>query len=386
VVGGVGSGDSEEDVLRVLMLGKGWFPDEIGGLDRYFSHLFQALDRLPGVFPRGVVVGPAPSAPSHVRAVGSHGDPLHRRVLATLRAGSDDVDVVDAHFALYSAVPLLTRLRKVPLLVHFHGPWADECGGPLLSQTVRRLLERSVYRRAQRIITLTDAFKNVIVERYGVPPSRVVVEPPGVDFDQFTVGDAKNARAQYDIPADTFVASCVRRLVARMGVDVLLDAWAEVVRRLDGRALLLVAGEGPLRKQLEQRAEANGLNGSVRFVGRVSDDELAAVYRAADVNVVPSLALEGFGLTVLEAAACGTPSVVTNVGGLPDAVRLLDASLVIEPGSPRALAARLLAPVPGVEETRAFAERYSWSGVAERHREHLRAVAGESAGRGGGLC
>ena len=112
---------------------------------------------------------------------------------------------------------------------------------------------------------------------------------------------------------------------------------------------------------------AEGLQDVVRFLGRISDDELVNLYQAADVNVVPSVALEGFGLIVLEAAACGTPSVVTRVGGLPEAIRGLDASLVVEPGSPDALADRLLGPLPTRSQARAFAEDHSWHDVGARH-------------------
>ena len=82
------------------------------------------------------------------------------------------------------------------------------------------------------------------------------------------------------------------------------------------------------------------LQGRVRMLGRISDEELIDVYRAADVAVVPTLAVEGFGLVVLEAAACGTPSVVTDVDGLRDAAAPLDASLIVPPADAAALGSR----------------------------------------------
>jgi glycosyltransferase involved in cell wall biosynthesis len=104
---------------------------------------------------------------------------------------------------------------------------------------------------------------------------------------------------------------------------------------------------------------------------------LAQLYRAADVAVVPTTAYEGFGLTVLEAAACGTPTVVTNVGGLPEAIGGLDASLIVPAGSHQALRDRLLrarVDRPGREAARAYAETFGWSSVAERHRAIVRRV------------
>ena len=146
---------------------------------------------------------------------------------------------------------------------------------------------------------------------------------------------------------------------------------------MDGPAVLVIAGDGPLRSDLESRIRQDGLEDAVRLVGRVSDSELVGLYQASDINVVPSVALEGFGLIVLEAAACGTPSVVTRIGGLPEAVRGLDESLVVEPGSPGALADRLLGPRPTRDETRAFAAGHSWRSVGTRH---ARLYAGAAIG------
>ncbi len=333
-------------------------------------------------------MGPAAAPPAEVRVACRSDDSIVRRLLGGVRvARTIDADVVDAHFALYSLLPVrLTRLRRSPLVVHFHGPWADESRhagtGSALRLFAKRRVECAVYRRATRCVVLTAAFKRVLVERYGVSPWRVVVEPPGVDLDRFTAGDQASARDALGLPSGGFVVCCVRRLVPRMGHDVLLDAWKQVVARVDGPAVLVIAGDGPLRSDLESRIRQDGLEDAVRLVGRVSDSELVGLYQASDINVVPSVALEGYGLIVLEAAACGTPSVVTRIGGLPEAVRGLDESLVVEPGSPGALADRLLGPRPTRDETRAFAAGHSWRSVGVRHaRLYAGAAIGASAGQ-----
>ena len=363
------------------MLGKGWFPDEAGGLDRYYREL---LERLPEA--RGVVVGADAAVPRRVRGVSGHGHPLAQRALAIWRAAqraAPATDVVDAHFALYALAPLwLGRLRRTPAVVHFHGPWADEnvAAGDRsrVRRRARRLLERAAYHRADCAIVLTSAFRRVLVERYGVRPWDVHVVPPGVDLARFVPGPIADARRRRELAPGAFVAVAVRRLVPRMGLDVLLDAWHAAVPHLPAGSALLVAGEGPLRGELERRIAALGLDGSARLLGRVPDDELIELYRAADVGVVPTLEHEGFGLVVLEAAACGTPSIVTAVGGLPEAIAGLDPSLVVPPGDARALAERLVAARddrPSRSAARAYAERFDWAKVAERHRAILRRAA-----------
>jgi glycosyltransferase involved in cell wall biosynthesis len=163
-----------------------------------------------------------------------------------------------------------------------------------------------------------------------------------------------------------------------MGLELLIDAWSEAAQDLPPGSALVVAGDGPLRAALSVRIEHRGVNSSVRLLGRVSDEQLVELYRAADVNVVPSLEHEGFGLVVLEAAACGTPSIVTDVGGLPEVIADLDSSLIVPGGDRAALRNQLLRAVvhrPSRTATRRYAERFSWSAVSERHRAIVRRVA-----------
>jgi glycosyltransferase involved in cell wall biosynthesis len=192
-----------------------------------------------------------------------------------------------------------------------------------------------------------------------------------VELERFVPGDKGQARAALNIDERAWVAVAVRRLVPRMGLDVLLDAWAEAGSGLEG-ALLALAGDGPERAALEEQANALGLGGRVRFLGRISDAQLVALYQAADVCIVPSVALEGFGLVVLEALACGTPVIASDIGGLPEALAELDPSLIIPAGDRVALATRLQAAyrsdrsLPSEQDCRQHAETFSWDRAAER--------------------
>ena len=366
---------------RPLMLGKGWFPEQLGGLDRYYRDL---LEHMPEA--SGVVLGSDAPTPARVTGVSAHTRPLPLRVLAFWRATQqlvDHADVVDAHFALYAIAPLLVgRLRRKPLVVHFHGPWADECAtagdASGIRRRMRRLIEQAAYKRANETVVLTSAFRQVLVERYGLRPWNIHVEPPGVDLERFTPGEVAEARCELVVPEEGFVAVAVRRLVPRMGLEVLLDAWSEAIADLPPGSMLLIAGEGPLRSALAETIIHRDLAESVRLLGRVSDEQLVALYRAADVAVVPTTEHEGFGLVVIEAAACGTPSIVTAVGGLPEAVAQLDTSLIVPPGDHEALRDRLVRVQvgrPSRVAARAHAECFEWSTVADRHRAILRRAA-----------
>ena len=327
------------------MLGYGWFPDRLGGLNRYYRDL---LEHLPEA--RGVVIGRDASMPVRVTGVSGHDRPLPLRLLALWRAAdrmAAETDVVDAHFALYAAASLhFGHLRRKPCVIHFHGPWADESAATGdasgVRRRIRRALERATYRRADEVVVLTSAFRQVLVERYRVPPWIVTVEPPGVDLSFFSPGSMEDARGAFGLSPGAFVVVAVRRLVPRMGLDLLLETWRQVLPDLPPGSSLLIAGDGPLEDELRRRVAALDMGESLRLLGRISDERLVTLYRAADIAVVPSLQHEGFGLVVIEAAACGTPSIVTAVGGLPETVAGLDASLIVPAADQAALGERLM--------------------------------------------
>ena len=371
--------------MTPLLLGMGWFPDQENGLNRYFRSLLEALGTPPAV-----VVGPAADAPPAVCVVERHERPALRRVISFTRAvlaRARQADVVDAHFVMYAVLPVLLGLRGKPLVVHFQGPWGNEAASDgraaRLKAMARRAMERVVYRRAAAAIVLSNPFKELLVGRYGVRPENVRVVRPGVDLDRFSPGDRGGARHQLDLPSDRQVVVTARRLVPRMGVDVLLESWARVAAAGAGEArpLLLVVGDGDQRPALEAQARRLGVEQDVRFLGKVSDGDLLAAYRAADLAVAPSVALEGFGLVTLEALACGTPVVGSAVDGLREALEGLDRTMLVRPGDHQALADRLLGvlqghePAPSRARCREYAEGFTWERTASEVMEIYRSAA-----------
>jgi glycosyltransferase involved in cell wall biosynthesis len=299
-----------------------------------------------------------------------------RRSYIEARRVAHRCDVFNAHFAPYAIGPALAlRSTGVPTVCHFHGPWAGE-GWVERRDRVRflakRVLERLVYRRAAAFVTMSGAFKSLLVEQYGVDPCLVHVVPPGVDHERFHPGRGRAAaRSRLGLPARRPLVLAVRRLVRRTGLDLLLEAVREAVRERP-ELLLLVGGQGPLRQALDVRIRALGLESNVRLLGFVPEEQLPEYYRAADVVAVPSLALEGFGLVTLEALSCGTPVVATPVGGTPEILSGLEARLLTRDVSAPALAEGLLAVldgaswVPDPARCQGFVgARYSWPRAVE---------------------
>jgi len=342
--------------LRALELGVTWFESGAGGLERIYLDL---LDALPGagVEATGLVLGPddvAARTDGRVQCFGRSGASLAERLWrvrgkgrAMLRSGR--FDVLAAHFALFT-MPLLDGLGDVPMVVHFHGPWADESaeeGGGPLAVRLKRMMERAVYRRAARIIVLSQSFGRLVQEQYGVPAHIIRQVPASVDVARFdTRATRAQARAQLGWPGDRRIILSVRRLARRMGLDALIAAMPQLVARQPD-VLLMIAGRGYMAAALNAQVQALGLERHVRFLGFVPDADLPLAYRAAELNIVPSLALEGFGLTTVEALAAGTPSLVSSAGALPEVVRPLSPDLVFASLAPAEIAHTLLAALRG---------------------------------------
>ncbi|MFI5776501.1 glycosyltransferase family 4 protein [Nocardia sp. NPDC051570] len=349
------------------MTGSEWFSAAPGGLNRYFTDLYRALRGLDEITLSATAFGTPPPGGSSWGTTG--GTTSHRARRAFMdRSGLSPKapnPIVDRHFCLYGTP------TSGPLVVHFHGPWAQESqAAGETDRTVRAkyLLERLRYARADRFVVLSGHFRDILGTDYRISADRITVVPPGVDLNRFAPSEPQ--------PGTPPTVLCVRRLERRMGIDVLLRCWPAVTdRHPDAR--LIIVGTGTAEPALRTQAAADD---SIRFTGRVDDAELIRLYARATCTVIPSLALEGFGLIALESLAAGRPPIVTDCGGLPDSVRELDPTLIVPPADPDALAERLAAALDGAAPTptqcRAHAETFSWDRAARRHLDLYRELAG----------
>ena len=374
----------EPATLQTLQLGMEWFGEKAGGLNRVYGHLINELAR-SGVELHGLVAGSADVARASgglVHAFAPSSAPMLAR-MGALRAASAEWlrerpdAVVVSHFALH-AFPVLPQLGRHPLVVHFQGPWGQESrveGAGAFAVLAKETVERAVYRRAAHAIVLSAAFRDILARQFRVPQQRIHVIPGGVDVDRFAIAPSRaECRRSLGWPTDRPIVLCVRRLVRRVGVDTLVEAAVALRARVPD-ALVLIAGRGPLQAELEARIAALGLADHVRLLGFVPDEVLPTAYRAADLTVVPTSALEGFGLITVESLAAGTPCVVTPVGGLTDVVAPFAPQLVTDSTSASDIAAVLASalrreiPLPGASECEKYARRgFDWPVIAARVR------------------
>jgi glycosyltransferase involved in cell wall biosynthesis len=272
--------------------------------------------------------------------------------------------------------PSWARCPHIVFLHHVHAEmWRMTLRPAMLArlgETIEARLAPPLYRRSP-IVTLSSSSRSEIVEQLGLPAAQVRVVPPGVDAS-FRPGSTRSL---------TPLVVAVGRLVPVKRFDVLIDALVEVHRE---QPLLraVVAGEGHERKALEARVAHHGATEWIELPGRVDDDELLALYQQAWV-VASASQREGWGMTLTEAAACGTPAVASRIAGHCDAVSDRRTGLLFD--DQRGLVEQL-GRVLGDGGLRArlgrgalaLAARRSWDGAA---RSSLQVLAEEKTRRAG---
>jgi glycosyltransferase involved in cell wall biosynthesis len=375
----------------ILCVGMGWFPKTPGGLDRYVyelaHHLAKAQEQVE-LFGLGV---PEVQAGSLVKLtnLADLGSPIYKRLWTArnnfLNRKIIKPDAINLHFALYS-LPLLKNLPAgVPVTFTFHGPWAleSQLEGPTklrvkLEVLIQRWIEDRVYRSCDRFIVLSKAFGTLLHHEYGIPWDKIHIIPGGVDTSRFQPSlSREEARARLNWPIGRRILFTPRRLVNRMGLDKLLNSLIQVKVQVPD-VWLAIAGKGPLREALEGQVRELGLENDVSFLGFLPDEHLPVAYQAADLTVVPSQSLEGFGLILLESLACGTPAVCTPVGGMPEVLLPFYPPLITESTDEAAITARLVQllngeiELPSREACHTYAStNFAWETIAQKVQQVL---------------
>lgn len=253
-------------------------------------------------------------------------------------------DVGLIHQSLAGLGPLLRRRRQVSHWVYMCLSLAHEeymtrvTPGPStatrlrwkLNALVRRRIEGLVMRRCERVVVLSQFMWDRVVVFHGIPERKLCLIPGAVDQEAFRPPlDRGAVRTRLKLPNNRTMLFTVRNLVPRMGLEHFIDGIARLGER-NKRLLVLIGGEGLLRGKLQGLIDRYQLGEVVRLIGFVPEKDLAGYYQAADLVVIPTLQLEGFGLVMVEAMACGVPVMATPIGALPEVINKLDPLLLAE--------------------------------------------------------
>ncbi len=315
-------------------------------------------------------------APDETRKVLSGPALDHRRVFpqsARLRLpfvvpALQIMDRLDVFHSQYVAPPI----SFVPEVVTIHDVLFETHPGLFEGAFSRRsvhLIRRSA-RRARVVLTVSEFSRRALVDLYQLPEDRVVVTPNAVDHERFRpmTTDLTAVRKRHGLDAPFLLS--VGRLEPRKNLTRLVRTFGRVRGRLDPSLRLVLAGANDFRfrdvlEEVERQPED-----TVRLLGAVSDEDLPALYNLAEALIYPSL-VEGFGMPVLEALACGTPVLSSPRGALPEVGG--NAVLWVDPEDEEELAAGIESIVSdrGLRETlrqRGLeqARRFDWDETAKR--------------------
>ncbi len=401
-----------EKNLTILSLQYHCYPDEVGGawgLTYQVNKRLAANDlkvhlitckpseslpddeEIDGVFFHRISVKDSKSVISLWRSV-------RRKVNHILQSGK--IDLVHIHNPLVGFLAILhPQLWKVPKVCHFHSSWYDEekinqIGTEnskipwrlQIQLQLIRLVEWTGYSVSRSILFLSEYSKNRFLKYYPFTPPKLCVIPGGVDIEEFkppnSAEEVNSIREKLKLSAEIPLLLTVRRLEQRMGLENLIRAAGILHRQSpDLKFQMVLTGKGSLKDRLEQLILEQGVSHCVHLVGLVPRETLPLYFRCADLFVLPTTAIEGFGLVTAEAMASGLPVMGTPVGATVEILKQVDERLLFQNTSPESLAEGietfLRAPEKFGEmrsKCRDLAQaRYSWETVVEKiEQEYLK--------------
>lgn len=374
---------------RILLVTRN-LPPLLGGMERLNWHMADELSHHADVR----VIGPAGSAalaPPGVRVAEAPLRPLWKfllraRVLARREALAWRPDIVLAGSGLTAPIALsAARMCGARTAAYVHGL------DIMVKHPVYRALWLPALRRTDRVIANSRATAGLAREA-GIEPGRIGIVHPGVELPpQLPEGEVvARFRAEHDL-GDRRLLLSVGRLSARKGLrEFVRDALPRIVDACP-EVLLLIVGDAPAQalharaqtpESIRAAAEASDMVDRVRFLGKLSDDDLNAAFRSADVHIFPVRELpgdiEGFGMVAIEAAAFGVPTVAYAVGGVTDAVQEGVSGRLVRAGDAEAFAdavVEILQRPLGKGGIRAFSARFDWNHFGNGVRSQIALIA-----------
>ena len=319
---------------------------------------------------------------------------IRRKVKHHLR--EEESWVAHVHHPLVGAFALTTKCyRQIPKIYHFHSSWYDEEKINLTETDqgkinlyfrlkIIRWLEWVCYRYSKSILFLSEYTRKRFLDYFPFKKPRMRIIPGGADTTKFYPSENSNElnaiRNRLGIPAGHKFLLTVRRLEARMGLDNLITAIAEIVNRSpELKFKLVIAGKGSLNDKLKSQATLSGLDDHIHFCGFVPDNLLPGYYAAADIFIMPTTFIEGFGIATVEALSSGLPVFGTPVGGTTEILESIDKKLLFRDADAKSMAEKIEWFLKNPDPIFALKskcreealQKYSWDLVTDRFEEEL---------------
>ncbi len=235
-------------------------------------------------------------------------------------------DLINSHYASsYGLLGALSMFKPFVLSV-----WGSDIYDFPYISNVNRHLMRFILKRPDFLCSTSIAMKNIIQKEY--MRNDVEVIPFGIDIDRFKPSKLRKKN---------FIVGIIKSIEEHNGIDCLLDAAKIINFEHKKNIEFLIIGKGSLEKEMKNKTKNLGLEKKVKFLGFIDHSNILEYHQKLSVLVVPSIR-ESFGVSVLESAACGIPSITSNVGGLTEVNLNDETGLVIEPNDPIGIANAIL--------------------------------------------
>lgn len=280
-----------------------------------------------------------------------------------------DFDLIDAHYYYPDGVAagFLAKWLGKPFVVTARG--TDLSQIPQFAYPRRLILDTAAHASAS--IGVCAALMDSLAE-LGADRQRLHVMRNGVDLERFQPVDRIEARQHLGLPVDRRILLSVGLLIERKGHHIAIEA----LKQLPEDVLLVIAGSGPERERLGNLAKECGVAARLQFAGQVPNDQLKWWYSAADALVLCS-SREGWANVLLEAMACGTPAVATDIWGTPEVIQRREAGRLMAARTPQALVGAcrdLLDDYPPRAAVRKYAEGFGWDATTAAQLKLFREV------------
>lgn len=232
---------------------------------------------------------------------------------------------------------IISKIYKIPLVSQIHTFGSYQPEWPKIGRILLKKTEEITIRFADTVILLCTEARNEVITRYGCPPEKIEVIFSAVDFERFaSIKTAQNSSVKDNELLITFVG----RLTESKGLHYLIDAIKHL--KTSNSELVpfkvIIAGDGPLKKELEDFIHKSGLTDQISLPGHIT--KIESLLASTDIFILPSL-YEGFPLALLEAMASGCAIIGSNAGGIPDIITNSNTGIIVNRGDSRALAERI---------------------------------------------
>ncbi len=237
----------------------------------------------------------------------------------------------------YSSLGILPLIgkTKIPFIYIFNSPWPEEFKirdkdfrrnflQSKIGFFIRKFVEMKVLLQSKKVVVLSEFMKNKVKSMYNILDEKIEIIPGGIDLKKFyPVEDRKKIREILGLPKEKVILLTIRNLVSRMGLENLISAFS-MLKKDFKEIFLVIGGRGYLETKLKKMAIEYNLRDEILFTGYIPEEKLALYYQMADLFVLPTKELEGFGLIILESYSCGTPVVATPIGAIPETIIKFD--------------------------------------------------------------